>query len=86
MSDLCMVECNEPRETAKIILENMNGILSEMNNQLCGIEDALYGAVPKETNMGAEPHQPPMLTMLREQRDFAEAILKRIAHIREGLW
>lgn len=88
MSDLCMV-ANEPRETAKDIILNLASILTEIKNQVDSIESAIYGKKVAETNAGdgmEECPMPPMLILLREQRDFAEEILKIIMHIREGLW
>lgn len=86
MSDLCMVESNEPRETAKDIILNLEEILNEIKAQVDLIESAIYGNKLAETNAKEESPIPPMLMMLRQQRDFAEDILKIIMHIREGLW
>jgi len=88
MSDLCMVS-NEPRETAKDIILNLAAILTEIKNQVDSIESAIYGKILAETNAGdgmEESPFPPMLMLLRQQRDFAEDILKIVIHIREGLW
>lgn len=86
--DLCMVD-NEPRETVKDIILNLAAILTEIKSQVDSIESALYGKRLAETNAGdgmEEVPFPPMLMLLRQQRDFAEDILKIIIHIREGLW
>lgn len=88
MSDLCMVD-NKSIETAKDIILNLAAILTEIKNQVDSIESAIYGKKVTETNAGdgeEECPMPPMLILLREQRDFAEGILKIIMHIREGLW
>lgn len=89
MSDLCMAVCDEQRETAKDTILNLATILGEIKNQVDLIDSAIYGkkladAAPKEEP--STPPMPPMLEMLRQQRDFAEAILQGIMHIREGLW
>ncbi len=86
MSDLCKVECNEPIETAKDTILNLAEILSEMKTQLDSIESAIYGNKLSEATAAAEQPTPSMLVMLRQQRDFAEGILKTIVHIRNGLW
>ena len=86
MSDLCMVESNDKRETAKDIMLNLAAILTEIKNQVDSIESAIYGNRSAETNAKEESTIPPMLMMLRQQRDFAEDILKITMRIREGLW
>ena len=82
MSDLCMVA----NETAKDIILNLAAILAEIKTQVDSIESALYGKRLEETNTVDGMEEPPMLVLLRQQRDFAEGILKIIIHIREGLW
>ena len=90
MNDLCMVGRDEPRETVKDIIINTTAILSDVRNELEAIERAIYGdkamCGDKETTAGVTPQTPPMLEMLIRQRDFAERLLKTVAHIREGLW
>ena len=81
-----MVESNEPRETAKDTIVNLAAILTEIKNEVDLIDSAIYGNRSTETTAKEEPSMPPMLLMLKQQRDFAEDILKIIAHIREGLW
>lgn len=85
----CSVE--EPkRETAKELLENMGCILKEMENQVAMISDAVYRgekSVEQGQALPNEPHAtPPMVVMMREQRDTAEYLLKEIIKIREALW
>ena len=83
----CSVE--EPRrETAKELLENMGAILRELNNEVRMISDAVYrgrncNPVEEEPN---EPKMPPMVAIMREQRDVAEEVLKELVRIREALW
>ena len=85
-SGLCMAECNEQRETAKDTILNLSEILTEIKKQVDSIDSAIYGNRPAEATAKEEPSMPPMLVMLRQQRDFAEDILRSIIHIREGLW
>lgn len=77
---------NEPRETAIEIMSNLSGILHEIKNQVDLINSAIYGNRGGETTAEEKPPTPPMLMILRQQRDFAEDILKSIVQIREGLW
>lgn len=82
--------CCEDRstETARDILLILESILMEIKNQVDLIDSAIYGKGLEEatTIANKEPSMPPMLTLLSLQRDSAEDILKRIMHIREGLW
>lgn len=81
------VMSNEPRETAIDIMSNLSVILNEIKNQVDLIDAAIYGnRVEDSTTVNEMPQRPPMLMILRQQRDFAENILKSIVHIREGLW
>lgn len=78
---------DEPRETAIDIMSNLSGILTEIKNQVDLIDAAIYGKRVEDAIASDEkPQRPPMLMILRQQRDFAESILKSIVHIREGLW
>ncbi|MBO7734004.1 MAG: hypothetical protein J6S67_15675 [Methanobrevibacter sp.] len=78
---------NEPSETAIEIMSNLSGILTEIKSQVDLIDSAIYGKrVEDATTAEEKPPTPPMLMILRQQRDFAEDILKSIVHIREGLW
>ena len=78
------------RETAKELLENMWSILGEMDIQVAMISDAVYRGgknVEKGPALTNEPcATPPMVVMMREQRDAAERLLKEIVKIREALW
>lgn len=79
----------QKRETAKELLENMREILREMGNQVAMISDAVYRGDEKcvEKELANEPGAtPPMVVMMREQRDTAEYLLKEIIKIREALW
>lgn len=77
------------RETAKELLENMGAILKELNNEVSMISDAVYRGgnrkiveeVPNE-----QKEMPPMVVIMRGQRDTAEYLLKEIIKIREALW
>lgn len=82
--ELNTLPTNEPRETAKSILENMDAILNELSAELRRIENAIYGPKPLE-----DPKDHPdecMLETLNRQRNTAEQLLKTAVHIREGLW
>jgi len=82
-----IVRDNEPRETAMEIMSNLSGILTEIKNQVGLINSAIYGNVVEDATTANEmPPTPPMIMILRQQRDFAEDILKSIVQIREGLW
>ena len=76
---------NEPRETAKDILVNMDAIHKELANELRMIDDAIYGKEPivEGTN---ELVDECLLGTLNRQRNTAENLLKKATHIREGLW
>lgn len=75
----------EKRETAKMILENMDAILNEIENQLWLIDAGICN--PKQKNGEVkEPVDGCMLDTLQRQRNKAEEILKIAIHIREGLW
>ena len=78
------------RETAKELLENMGCILREMDNQVSMISDAVYRGenVEKNPALTNEPcaTTPPMVVVMRAQRDTAEQLLKEIIKIREALW
>lgn len=75
-------------ETVKELLENMGSILKEMENQVTMISDAVYkGGNHEEKKPANEPRaMPPMVVIMREQRDTAEYLLKEIVKIREVLW
>lgn len=78
------------RETAKELLDSMGVILGEIANQVGMISDAVYRGgknVEKGPALTNEPcATPPMVVMMREQRDAAERLLKEIVKIREALW
>lgn len=76
------------RETVKELLENMGEILREMENQIAMISGAVYrGENHVEKEPANEPcATPPMVVIMRGQRDTAEYLLKEIIKIREALW
>ena len=76
------------RETAKELLENMGCILGEMGIEVAMISDAVYrGGNHEKKELANEPcATPPMVVMMRAQRDAAEYLLKEIVKIREALW
>lgn len=83
------MEVNEPRETAKMILESNDHILDELSNQLRDIFEALSGGTPTNNDSAArvaDKQDSNMLDTLRRQRDLAEYILKVSVRIREALW
>lgn len=75
-------------ETVKELLENMGCILGEMGNQVAMISDAVYrGENHEKKELANAPcATPPMVVMMRAQRDAAERLLKEIIKIREALW
>ena len=80
----------QKRETVKELLEDTDKYLREMKNHIDMISDAVYRGAnrvekgPATTN---EPRAtPPMVVIMREQRDTAECLLKEIIKIREALW
>lgn len=83
----CSVE-EQRIETVKELLENMGTILDEIGNQVGMISDALYrGGNHGEKEPANEPcAMPPMVVVMRGQRDAAENLLKEIVKIREALW
>lgn len=78
----------QKRETAKELLDNMDGILREMEAQVAMISDAVYkGGKSVEKEPNNEPcATPPMIIIMQRQRDTAERLLKEIIKIREALW
>lgn len=87
-TQICAVE-ETKRETAKELLENMGEILREMGNQVSMISDAVYRGGEKCVEKGPanEPcATPPIVVMMRAQRDAAEHLLKEIVKIREAMW
>lgn len=88
-AQICAVD-EAKRETAKELLENMEAILGEMENQVAMISDAVYrdeNHVEKGRARTNEPcATPPMVVIMRGQRDTAEYLLKEIIKIREALW
>lgn len=86
-AQICAGE-EQRRETAKELLGNMWSILGEMNNEVAMISDAVYrGGNNGEKEPANEPcAMPPMVVVMRGQRDAAENLLKEIVKIREALW
>ena len=83
----CSVE-EQRRETAKELLENMDSILGEIDIQVAMISDAVYrgGNHDKEEPTNEPCATPPLVVIMRKQRDDAERLLKEIVKIREALW
>lgn len=83
------VGCTEPNKTitepAKAILENIDAILKELATELCMIEDAIHGKELVDEGKN-EPVNDCLLNTLNRQRNTAENLLKKVRHIREGLW
>lgn len=77
------------RETAKELLENMGAILKELNNQVRMISDAVYRGCTRKT-VEEVPNElkemPPMIVIMKGQRDAAEEALRELVKIREALW
>lgn len=88
-AQICAVE-EVKRETAKELLESMGSILRVMEEEVTMISDAVYRGenhVEKGPALTNEPcATPPMVVMMRGQRDTAEYLLKEIIKIREALW
>ena len=86
----CGLICEgEPREeTAKMLIEETGKILQEVMMILRMVEDAIYGPRVANTTQTPvdEPKTPPMLALLREQRDGAKEMLNIVTHIKGGLW
>lgn len=80
------VERIRDKETAKMILENMDAILNELDNQTKAVETAIFSPMPNATEPNREPLDECILGTLNRHRNRAEEILKRVIHIREGLW
>ena len=88
-SDNRGVENEERMETAKELLENMGDILMELNNQVRMISDAVYrgaGVNPAEKASNEPRETPPMIAIMKGQRDTAEEILRELVRIRGVLW
>lgn len=80
----------EKRETAKELLESMDVILDELNDEVRMISDAVYrggicNQVEEATNE-PKPPMPPMVDIMKEQRDKAGGALRELVKIREALW
>lgn len=90
IEDWIVTKEEQKRETAKELLEDTQNIFREMENQVAMISDAVYRGenhVEKGPVLTNEPcATPPMVVMMREQRDIAEGLLKEIIKIREALW
>lgn len=75
-------------ETAKSVLEEMDGILKELCDELRRIDDAIYS--PKNVGCADDSNKPApqecLLGTLNRQRLVAKASLDLAVHIREGLW
>jgi hypothetical protein len=79
---------NEERiETAKELLENMGAILKELNTEVRTIAEAVYRGVNPAEKAPNEPRTtPPMIAVLKEQRNMAEEVLRELVRIRGALW
>ena len=87
-SSRCAVE-EVKRETAKELLESMGVILEELNNEVRMISDAVYrggNRNPVEEVQNELKEMPPMVAIMKEQRDAAEGALRGLVRIREALW
>ena len=79
--------CRE--ETVKAVLENMDGSLKEMKNQVGRIQDAVYLGEHQVQTCGQlyqNVKNEPMLVIMHRQRDEAEEILKDITELISRLW
>lgn len=76
----------EDKETVKVIVENTNAILIELNRFLWMIEESIYGVSNDDTARLKEQQDLPLLVELKQQRDYINSILARAVHIKEGLW
>lgn len=77
------------RETAKELLETMGVILEQLSNEVRMISDAVYRGCNCNTveEVPNEPKgMPPMVAVMKGQRDAAEGVLKELVRIREALW
>lgn len=83
-----IVQDREPRETVKMVLENIDEIQRETMNELRMLADAVYrGNSPcTQTKENEEPRAEPIVTILERQRQTAQAILDGMIQIREALW
>ena len=84
---LNMANCqiNEPRETAKMVLENTDAILKETATILELVFSSLNGE-QREVALSADNGDKTMMDTLRRQRATAECILEIANKIREVLW
>lgn len=80
-----VMPANEPRETAKSILECIDGILNELSNELRRIDTSINSTGPVVEGPSEHPDECLLATLCR-QRETAERLLKTAVHIREGLW
>lgn len=91
MSELISRQSTEEtrRETAKELLETMGVILEELNNEVRMISDAVYrggNCTPVEEVHNELKEMPPLVAVMKEQRDVAEEALRGLVRIREALW
>ncbi len=75
-----------PTENAKVLLENTDAILHELDDLTRAIESGIFSPLPCGVEENREPRDECMLGTLNRQRHKTEEILKRVIHIREGLW
>ena len=80
-------QINEPKETAKMILENTDAILEETGEILELVFSSINGE-RRDTLTSVETGNVDisMMVTLRRQRAVAERILKIATEIREVLW
>ena len=84
-----LAQCTvEKRETAIELLKQTGLILENLTNEVRIISDAVYRGVNCTTveKEPDEPKMPPMIVIMKEQRDMAAAALKELIRIREALW
>ena len=86
-AQICVGE-EAKRETAKELLDSMGVIIESLNNEVRMISDAVYRGGNCNTLKEApnEPKMPPMIAIMKEQRDAAGGALRELQRIREALW
>jgi len=84
-----LVQDREPRETVKMILENIDEIQRETMRELRMLADAVYRGPAINEGEVAQDEQPrcePIVVILGRQRQTASKILDELRQIREALW
>ena len=86
--DNCEI-ANEPRETVRAILDNIDAIQKETKHELSMIADAVYrgrSVTGEGVSTEEQVRNEPIIIQYARQRDTAEEILKAVVQIREALW